>query len=66
MTLGQPRVLFQRPFRLTLAGAPNYDVPTDGSRFLMIEDVGDARPSQINVVLNWSEEFERLPGAGLS
>jgi serine/threonine-protein kinase len=37
----------------------NYDVTTDGQRFLMIKD-DEIAPTQINVVLNWTEELKRI------
>jgi hypothetical protein len=46
----------------------NYDVSPDGQRFLMIKDATPATssstppPSQLVVVLNWSEELKaRVP-----
>ena len=42
-------------------GASNYDVTADGQRFLMIQEGDqDVPATQINVVLNWSEELNRL------
>ena len=39
----------------------NYDVSPDGQRFLMIKDSDtESFPSQINVVLNWTEELKRI------
>jgi eukaryotic-like serine/threonine-protein kinase len=39
----------------------NYDVTADGKRFLMIQDADqDVVAHQLNVVLNWSEELNRL------
>ncbi len=39
----------------------NYDVTQDGERFLMIKDSDqDLIPTQVNVVLNWFEELDRL------
>jgi Tol biopolymer transport system component/predicted Ser/Thr protein kinase len=39
----------------------NYDVTTDGQRFLIIKDSDtESFPSQINVVLNWTEELKRI------
>jgi hypothetical protein len=45
-----------------LRGLPNYDVSVDGQRFLMIKPIEEAQaaPTQINVVLNWTEELKRL------
>ena len=40
----------------------NYDVAPDGNGFLMILDEGTESPpiTQLNVVLNWFDELERL------
>ena len=58
---GKPRVLFEGPYELTVFTAPNYDVSSDGRRFLMLKrsEQGAAALTQINVVLNWSEELKR-------
>ena len=41
---------------------PEYDVSADGQRFMMVRV---ERPNeQINVVLNWFTELERLVGPG--
>jgi serine/threonine protein kinase/Tol biopolymer transport system component len=53
---GTPEVLFTGPFETGLAG---FDVFPDGT-FAMVEADPDARPTQINVVLNWTEELKRL------
>jgi len=44
---------------------PNYDVSPDGQRFLMIKasEQGSAT-TQLNVVLNWSDEHHRLAPPG--
>jgi len=58
---GKPRVLFERHYEPTPATGPNYDVSPDGQRFLMLKpgEQETAAPTQINVVLNWSEELKR-------
>ena len=40
-------------------GMQYYDISPDGQRFLMIKDV-EGSTGQINVVLNWFEELNRL------
>jgi eukaryotic-like serine/threonine-protein kinase len=59
---GKPRLLFERPFA---KGGPwrNYDVSLDGRRFLMLKPTKEDVPlTQLNVVLNWSEELkQRVP-----
>ena len=58
---GKPRRLFTGNYERTLALWPNYDVANNGQRFLMVKklDSGDA-PMQINVVLNWIDELNKL------
>jgi serine/threonine-protein kinase len=44
---------------------PNYDVSRDGQRFLMLKPIQEhTAPTQINVVLNWTEELKRLVPTG--
>jgi serine/threonine-protein kinase len=59
-TAGTPRVLFEGPYIMYLGGGNNYDVTADGRRFLMIRRELGPAPTQINVVLNWTEELKRL------
>ena len=53
---GQPEVVFEGRYR------PSYDVTDDGRHFIMVTR---AHPelTQLNVILNWSEELERLASA---
>ena len=53
----KPRLLFEGPYVLSSLAA-SYDVSLDGQRFLMIKQEGQG--SEINVILNWFEELERL------
>ena len=55
VTTGPPRTLFQGSYRT--GGGRHYDLAPDGERFLMIQA---SSWSQINVVLNWFDELERL------
>ena len=59
---GKPRVLFEG---FPLVGR---DISPDGQRFLMMKQGGatgsDRKGSQINVVLNWSEELKRRVPTG--
>ena len=61
---GKPRMLFEGPYATTppTLVSPFYDVAPDGQRFLMLKptEQTQAAPTQINVVLNWSEELKRL------
>jgi eukaryotic-like serine/threonine-protein kinase len=57
---GTPRLLFERAFA---KGGPwrDYDVSLDGRRFLMLKPtMEDVAHTQLNVVLNWLEELNRL------
>ena len=58
----RPEVLFEASYYMG-DYARNYDISSDGQRFLMIKelDTGAAQlPEQIHVVINWFEELERL------
>ena len=59
---GPPRLLFEGPYR-NVPGV-SYDVAADG-RFLMLEEYHkQPPPTQLQVVLNWSEEVTRRVPAG--
>jgi Tol biopolymer transport system component len=64
--VGKPRTLFEGQYVLTPATLPNYDVSSDGQRFLMLKpsEQALAAPTQINVVLNWFEELKQKVPAG--
>jgi len=38
----------------------SFDVSSDGERFLMVKDENGTLPRQLNVVLNWTTELERI------
>jgi Tol biopolymer transport system component len=59
-----PKVLFQTRTSgpLGLGVRFNYAVAPGGQRFLITADVPEARPSLINVVLNWTVDAERSEG----
>jgi Tol biopolymer transport system component len=59
-TAGAPRVLFEGRFNSNNIGR-QYDVTSDGTRFLMIRQAErpPAKPTQMIVVQNWSEELKR-------
>ena len=54
-------MLFRHAYNVAFP-ARNYDVTPDGERFFMVRDetppVEDV--SEINIVLNWHDELERL------
>ena len=59
-TFGQPLLLFEGTYELPDNRlGPTYDVSSDG-RFLMLRRVGEKRPTEIRVVLNFDEELKRL------
>jgi Tol biopolymer transport system component len=69
LEIGKPELLFEGPYNIGGAGGshPNYDVTSEGQRFLMVrpdaqsESSGQPR-SQINVVENWFDELrQRVP-----
>jgi serine/threonine-protein kinase len=62
-TAGVPRKLFEGHYEPTQTGNSGYDVSPDGTRFLMVQSPApEQAPTQINVVLNWTEELkQRVP-----
>ena len=59
-----PSKLFEGPYLQSDRGIQQYDVSRDGQHFLMLKPVGEmpVLPTQINVVLNWTEELKaRVP-----
>jgi eukaryotic-like serine/threonine-protein kinase len=61
---GKPRMLFEGQYELSPVQSDNYDVSSDGQRFLMLKPTVQAAPTQINVVLNWFEELKRRVPTG--
>jgi hypothetical protein len=60
LTLSQPRQLFEQRYVFQNVSVANYDVSSDGQRFVMIKD--EAGSGRLNVVLNWQEELkQRVP-----
>ena len=57
VTLSPPRLLFEQHYSyasgLTIA---NYDVTSDGQRFLMVKD--ESSGTRLNVVMNWVERLQ--------
>jgi len=58
--VGKSQFLFEDNLYERFRGLTNYDVTSD-ERFLMVKG---SPPSQINVVVNWSEELKRLAPTG--
>jgi Tol biopolymer transport system component len=65
-SVGKPRMLFQGPYVTPAGTYADYDVSSDGQRFLMLKPVEQtgAAPTQINVVLNWFEELKQKVPTG--
>jgi eukaryotic-like serine/threonine-protein kinase len=61
---GKSRVLFEGRYMPGQGSPANYDVSADGQRFLMVKASEETIPTQINVVLNWSDELRRLVPTG--
>jgi hypothetical protein len=59
-TMGTPRVMFEKPFVAPAFPIGTSGLSPDGQRFLMLQRVDQAQPvTEINAVLNWSEELKR-------
>jgi hypothetical protein len=62
---GDPVKVFDGSYGLYLGGLPfrSYDITPDGRNFIMVKELPDQSQgggtSQLNVVLNWSEELKR-------
>lgn len=50
---GKPRLLFEGRFDVGVIGNPDYDVTTDGQRFLMLKRNDASAPVKLHVILNW-------------
>ena len=51
----QPRVLFDDPYAMGFVNNPNYDVSSDGERFVMIREGGGV--PRLDVVLDWTDSL---------
>ena len=62
----QPKQLFEGHYETSYnAFERNYDINPDGQEFLMVKACEqESPPTQLNVVLNWSDELRRLAPAG--
>jgi hypothetical protein len=60
--LEDPVLLFEQRYSFgTGITIPNYDISADGERFLMVRE--DSAQIRLNLILDWSEELERLAPA---
>jgi Tol biopolymer transport system component len=57
---GIPWLLFEGSYQPEQIFGRNYDVSSDGQRFVMLKRPEESALHQINVVLNWFEELKRL------
>jgi Tol biopolymer transport system component/predicted Ser/Thr protein kinase len=66
ISAGKSRMLFEGQYQPPPTTSPNYDVSSDGQRFLMLKPVEQTQvgPTQINVVLNWFEELKQKVPTG--
>ena len=56
---GRPRVLFTGEYDAApLTGHQHYDISRDGKKFLMTRHGDPVGPSEVQIVLNWSEEVK--------
>ncbi len=62
-SVSQPRVLFRGQYDAAAIGHQHYDISLDDRRFLMIRHGETTGPSEVKVVLGWSEEL-RAGAAG--
>jgi eukaryotic-like serine/threonine-protein kinase len=58
-TRGAQKLLFSRPGLTIQDYYRNYDVSTDGKRFLML-DGGGGETKSLNVIFNWGKQLDRL------
>ena len=57
---GKPRLLFEGRYVPAAPTAPQYDVTSDGQRFLMLKPIEqETSAPQISVVVNWIADLER-------
>ena len=60
---GKPRMLFEGPYVPSPRSLADYDVSSDGQRFLMLKNA-EQKPGEISVVLNWTAELKQKASAG--
>jgi serine/threonine-protein kinase len=63
LTIGEPEALFTSQ-RFTTNQSQEYDVTADGRRILMVKIPEASKPREVQIVLNWFTELERLAGPG--
>jgi serine/threonine-protein kinase len=61
LTPANPRLLFEGRYHQASSYGRNYDITPDGQLFIMVKPAApETAPTQLHVVLNWSEELKRL------
>ncbi|MEX1243818.1 MAG: protein kinase [Thermoanaerobaculia bacterium] len=55
---GKPETLFEGQFELRTAPLRNYDVTSDGKRFVFVRGGSDLGAREVDVVLHWGQELE--------
>ncbi|MCJ7753410.1 MAG: protein kinase, partial [Thermoanaerobaculales bacterium] len=63
LTIGEPEALFTVS-RYTTTTSREYDVSADGRKILMVKVPEASKPREVQIVLNWFTELERLAGPG--
>ena len=63
LTIGEPEALFTAR-RFTTNQSQAYDVTADGRRILMVKIPEASKPREVQIVLNWFSELERMAGPG--
>ena len=63
-SFGVPRKLFDRSSFFMAPRFYGYDISPDGKKFLMIRRDPGSVPRQLDVILNWSDELDRLVPTG--
>jgi len=63
LTIGEPEALFSSQ-RYTTNQSQEYDVTADGRRILIARIPEASKPREVQIVLNWFSELERLAGPG--
>jgi serine/threonine-protein kinase len=63
LTIGEPEALFTSQ-RYTTKTSREYDVTADGRRILIAKIPEASEPREVQIVLNWFSELERLAGPG--
>jgi serine/threonine protein kinase/Tol biopolymer transport system component len=63
LSIGEPEALFESQ-RFTSEECQEYDVTGDGRRIVMVKIPEASKPREVEIVLNWFTELERLAGPG--